>query len=156
MRFCEDQLQRQRDIEHPLNCIREAITRCLPQGSFRPANVARELGIAPALLYRRLKENHTSFQRLLDDARRSLAKRYLLETSLKLTEIAGLVGYSELSAFSRAARRWFGTSPAASGAKRLISTRRPEQPFGICEDFGVIEGEIEPSPIFKPCGGRCV
>jgi AraC-like DNA-binding protein len=49
--------------------------------------------------------------RLLDDTRRSLTRRYLMETSLKLTEIAGLVGYSELSAFSRAARRWFGTSP---------------------------------------------
>jgi AraC-like DNA-binding protein len=111
MRFCEDQLQRQQGIEHPLNRIREAMTRCLQQGSFRPTNVARELGIAPALLLRHLKANHTSFQRLLDDTRRSLTKRYLLETSLKLTEIAGLVGYSELSAFSRAARRWFGTSP---------------------------------------------
>ena len=34
-----------------------------------------------------------------------------MESSLKLTEIAARVGYSELSAFSRASRRWFGTSP---------------------------------------------
>jgi len=34
-----------------------------------------------------------------------------VESSLKLTDIAARVGYSELSAFSRAARRWFGTSP---------------------------------------------
>jgi AraC-like DNA-binding protein len=54
---------------------------------------------------------HRKVQRLLDDTRRSLTRRYLMETSLKLTEIVGLVGYSELSAFSRPARRWFGTSP---------------------------------------------
>lgn len=111
LRFCEDQLERQREVEHPLNRIREAMTRCLQQGSFGPNSVAKELGIAPALLHRRLKVDQTSFQRLLDDTRRSLTRRYLMETSLKLTEIAGLVGYSELSAFSRAARRWFGTSP---------------------------------------------
>ena len=111
LRFCEDQIERQRDVEHPLNRIREAMTRCLQQGSFGPNGVAQELGITPALLHRRLKVDQTSFQRLLDDTRRSLTRRYLMETSLKLTEIAGLVGYSELSAFSRAARRWFGTSP---------------------------------------------
>jgi len=111
LRFCEDQLERQRDVEHPLNRIREAMTRCLQQGSFGPSSVAKELGVAPALMHRRLKADQTSFQRLLDDTRRSLTRRYLMETSLKLTEIAGLVGYSELSAFSRAARRWFGTSP---------------------------------------------
>jgi len=38
LRFCEDQLQRQRDVEHPLNRIREAITRCLQQGSFGPSS----------------------------------------------------------------------------------------------------------------------
>jgi len=111
LRFCEDQLQRQRDVEHPLNRIREAMTRCLQQGSFGPNSVAKEIGVAPAQLHRRLKADQTSFQRLLDDTRRSLTRRYLMETSLKLTEIAALVGYSELSAFSRAARRWFGTSP---------------------------------------------
>ncbi|MGA7374511.1 MAG: helix-turn-helix domain-containing protein [Methyloceanibacter sp.] len=43
-----------------------------------------------------------------------------------LTHIAARVGYSELSAFSRAARRWFGTSPRSFRAGRLTSTPRPE------------------------------
>jgi AraC-like DNA-binding protein len=111
VRFCRDQIERQRDVEHPLNRIREAMTRCLRQGSFKPKDVAGELSVSPAVLHRCLKTEGTCFQRLLDDTRRSLTKRYLQETSLKLTEIAGLIGYSELSAFSRAARRWFGTSP---------------------------------------------
>ncbi len=110
-RFCEQQLERQKAAEHPLDLIREAITRCLQQGDHGPKCVARELGVTPNGLHRRLKAQSTSFQRLLDDTRRCLTERYLTETSLKLSDIAARVGYSELSAFSRAARRWFGTSP---------------------------------------------
>jgi AraC-like DNA-binding protein len=84
---------------------------CLHQGSFGPQHVSKELGLTPGSLHRRLKAEGTSFLRLLDDTRRCLAHRYLLESSLKLTDIAARVGYSELSAFSRASRRWFGTSP---------------------------------------------
>jgi len=110
-RYCEDQLELQKAVEHPLNRIREAMIRCLQQGSYGPKFVAKELGLTPSSLHRRLKAENTSFQRLLDDTRRCLTQRYLQETSLKLTDIAARVGYSELSAFSRAARRWFGTSP---------------------------------------------
>ena len=84
--------------------------RCLHQGSFGPQHVSKELGLTPGSLHRRLKAEGTSFLRLLDDTRRCLAHRYLLESSLKLTDIAARVGYSELSAFSRASRRWFGVS----------------------------------------------
>jgi AraC-like DNA-binding protein len=110
-RYCEEEIERQKSTNHPLNGIREAMIRCLHQGSFGPQHVAKELGLTPGSLHRRLKAEGTSFLRLLDDTRRCLAHRYLLESSLKLTDIAARVGYSELSAFSRASRRWFGTSP---------------------------------------------
>jgi AraC-like DNA-binding protein len=110
-RYCEEEVERQKSANHPLNGIREAMTRCLQQGGFGPKHVAVELGLTPSSLHRRLKAEGTSFLRLLDDTRRCLAHRYLMESSLKLTDIAARVGYSELSAFSRAARRWFGTSP---------------------------------------------
>jgi len=110
-RYCEEEIERQKSANHPLNGIREAMTRCLQQGGFSPKHVAKELGITPSSLHRRLKTEGTSFLRFLDDTRRCLTHRYLMESSLKLTDIAARVGYSELSAFSRAARRWFGTSP---------------------------------------------
>jgi AraC-like DNA-binding protein len=110
-RFCEEEIERQKSTNHPLNGIREAMISCLHQGSFGPQHVSKELGLTPGSLHRRLKAEGTSFLRLLDDTRRCLAHRYLLESSLKLTDIAARVGYSELSAFSRASRRWFGTSP---------------------------------------------
>jgi AraC-like DNA-binding protein len=110
-RFCKEEIERQKAVDHPLNGIREAIMRCLHQSSFSPNHVAKELGLTPSSLQRQLKAEGTSFLRLLDDTRRCLTYRYLVESSLKLTEIAARVGYSELSAFSRASRRWFGTSP---------------------------------------------
>jgi AraC-like DNA-binding protein len=110
-RFCEQELAQQKSEEDPLNRVRDAILRCLQRGNTGPKRVADELGIAPGSLHRLLKSQGTSFQRLFDDTRRRLAHRYLFESSLTLTDIAQRVGYSELSAFSRAARRWFGASP---------------------------------------------
>jgi AraC-like DNA-binding protein len=109
-RFCEQQLEQQKTQEDPLNRIRDAMLRCLQRGSTSPKRVADELGVSPGSLDRSLKSQGTSFQRLFDDTRRRLTHRYLVESSLKLTDIAARVGYSELSAFSRAARRWFGAS----------------------------------------------
>jgi AraC-like DNA-binding protein len=51
------------------------------------------------------------YKRLVDDVRRELALRYLADGKSDLTEIAFLVGYSELSAFDRAFRRWTGSTP---------------------------------------------
>ena len=43
--------------------------------------------------------------------RKNLAQVYLKQRHLSLSEISFLLGYSELSAFSRAVRRWTGESP---------------------------------------------
>jgi AraC-like DNA-binding protein len=110
-RFCEQELAQQKSEEDPLNRVRDAMLRCLQRSNIAPKRVADELGITPGRLHRLLKAQSTSFQRLFDDTRRRLAHRLLLESSLRLTDIAQRVGYSELSAFSRAARRWFGASP---------------------------------------------
>ena len=116
-RYCEEEIERQKSANHPLNGVREAMTRCLHQGSFGPKHVAEELGLTPGSLHRHLKAEGTSFLRVLDDTRRCLTHRYLMESSLKLTDIAARVGYSELSAFSRASRRWFGVSARAAEYK---------------------------------------
>ena len=63
-------------------------------------------------LQRELEKANTSFRDLVDETRKSMARQYLADTSLPLTEIAFMLGFSELSAFSRAARSWFGVSPS--------------------------------------------
>ncbi|HIK74522.1 MAG TPA: AraC family transcriptional regulator [Alcanivorax sp.] len=63
-------------------------------------------------LQRRLSERDDSFQALLARTRYRLAREYLRDPRLELTEVAALLGYSEHSAFTRAFRHWSGESPA--------------------------------------------
>jgi AraC-like DNA-binding protein len=75
--------------------------------------IAVQLAISPRTLRRRLAEEGFSFQEAKNLARERQAKYYLGQTSLSLSEIAFELGYSELSAFSRAFRSWAGETPQA-------------------------------------------
>ena len=59
------------------------------------------------------REQRTVFKTLVEDVRRELALRYLADGRTRLTDVAFLVGYSELSAFGRAFHRWTGSTPLA-------------------------------------------
>lgn len=91
-------------------------------------DVARELGTSPRTLQRRLAEDGATFQHLLQEARRELARHYLLHSSLELNETAYLLGYEDAHSFFRAFHDWEGSPPgewrarhAASPASRLVA-----------------------------------
>jgi AraC-like DNA-binding protein len=67
--------------------------------------------MSPRTLERRLKEYGMDFKKLMDDTRRRFALNYLKDRKHTLMEIAFLLGYSEVSAFNRAFKRWTGTTP---------------------------------------------
>jgi len=73
---------------------------------------AKKLNMSRHTLYRKLKKEGVSFQSLAEEVRQTEAKRYLEENNLSISEVAYLLGFSELSAFSRAFKRWTGESPA--------------------------------------------
>jgi AraC-like DNA-binding protein len=75
--------------------------------------ISQQLGLSPRTLQRKLKEEHTSHQDLLDEMRRDLSVSYLREPEMAICEVAYLLGFSEPSAFHRAFRRWTGTTPRA-------------------------------------------
>jgi AraC-like DNA-binding protein len=77
------------------------------------ARVAARLGMSRASLYRRLAAAGRDFSVLTQGVRQELALSYAGQAHIPFTEIAELLGYSELSAFSRAFRRWTSLSPAA-------------------------------------------
>jgi AraC-like DNA-binding protein len=79
----------------------------------RPAieHVARELRLSKRTLQRRLTEDGITFQQLMEEARRELARHYLLHSSLDLNETAYLLGYEDANSFFRAFHEWEGTSP---------------------------------------------
>ena len=85
----------------------EALTSGVPDAK----TVARQLCVSERTLQRRLAEQQTSFQELVDETRREMAMRYLEDAGNSVTEVAFLVGFSNSSALSRAFVRWAGMSP---------------------------------------------
>lgn len=84
----------------------------LPGGEARIEAVADKLGMSRQTLYRRLREEGTSFEAVLDELRRGLALR-ALEGGRSVGETAYDLGFADRGAFSRAFKRWTGSSPAA-------------------------------------------
>jgi AraC-like DNA-binding protein len=76
------------------------------------AQTARYFSLSPRTLIRRLKDEGSAYQQLLDGVRKERAAWYLAHTRLGVEEIAARVGYVDTSNFSRTYRRWFGRSPS--------------------------------------------
>jgi AraC-like DNA-binding protein len=95
-----------------LELVRGAIQQRLT--GHRPAieDVARELHMSSRTLQRRLQESDSSFQRVLDEARRLMARYYLSNSLLELSEAAYLLGYEDANSFTRAFRGWEGVPPS--------------------------------------------
>ena len=73
--------------------------------------IAGKLGLSRATLYRKLKGEDTSFEKVQDDLRHKMALNYLSGKQVSVNETAYLVGFSDRVAFSRAFKRWTGSSP---------------------------------------------
>ncbi|MBD1547069.1 AraC family transcriptional regulator [Roseibium aggregatum] len=95
----------------PLSRIVDAMDTLLTSGDCSAEAVARELGMSRRSLQRTLGDHGTTYRNLLAEVRRSLAEKYLVNTELPMKEIAYLLGFSEISAFSRAVKSWYGVPP---------------------------------------------
>jgi AraC-like DNA-binding protein len=91
---------------------KDAIAQALNEGTPRVADIARELGLSGRSFHRRLAEHGVSFQTLTEDTRRELAEGLLRDQQYALAEVAFLAGFSDQSSFTRAFKRWLGTTPA--------------------------------------------
>jgi len=85
----------------------------LHTGDISMERVAVEMGLSRPTLFRKLRAEGVTFQKILDDLRRQLALSYLDGKKVSVNEAAFLVGFSEPAAFSRAFKRWTGASPRA-------------------------------------------
>ena len=92
--------------------VRRAVGESLRHGDPHLADVAKRVTMGTRMLQRRLREAGVDFKTLVDDTRHRLAARYLSQRKRTLTEVAYLLGYSEVSAFNRAFRRWTGSTPS--------------------------------------------
>jgi AraC-like DNA-binding protein len=87
-------------------------------------DVARELHLSPRTLQRKLADEGGSFQQVMQEARRELARHYLLHSSLELNQTAYLLGYEDASSFFRAFHGWEGSSPGDWRARHAKSRPR--------------------------------
>jgi AraC-like DNA-binding protein len=99
--------------------VQRALLEALPDGAPSKPAIARSLGMSARNLQRHLAAEGTSFKEVLSQARIGLARQYVAERRLSVTEIAFILGFADTSTFSRAFKRWTGKSP------RAYVTRRP-------------------------------
>lgn len=91
--------------------IKQALAEALPGGSTTVEDMARKLNVSKRSLQRRLTEEGTSFQALLNETRFEMSERYLKSSALSVPEISYLLGFRDTSSFFRAFHGWTGTTP---------------------------------------------
>ncbi len=96
-----------------LGRIQEALTKELAQGEPTLLSTASRLRMSPRTLQRRLREDGTSLTAEIARVRTNLAVQYLTESTQAIGEVAYALGFSEVSTFHRAFKRWTGVTPAA-------------------------------------------
>ena len=108
----EAELKEQSSDEDFADRVRGAIQQKLTGRRPTIDAIANALHVSSRTLQRRLQETGSSFQRVLEEARRRLARHYLNNSILELNEAAYLLGYEDANSFVRAFRTWEGVPPA--------------------------------------------
>jgi AraC-like DNA-binding protein len=92
--------------------VEHVIGPLLPHGKAKAPTIAKELGVSHRTLARQLAAEGQTFSGILDQSKADLAKSYLTHGDLSISQIAWLLGYREVSAFTNAFKRWYGITPS--------------------------------------------
>lgn len=94
-----------------VNQVKVALVDFLSSGTVNEDMIASELHVSKRSLQRKLSQLGTSYKKVLEDTRSTLARQYVENSTMSITEISYLLGFSETSNFTRAFKRWIGKSP---------------------------------------------
>ena len=109
---CEDALSRRRQHRGAFRAsVENAIVSLLPHGHANLDAVANRIGVSQRTLARRLAAEGQNYSAVLEDLKADLAKHYLADNDLTVSQIAWLLGYQEVSSFTHAFKRWSGKTP---------------------------------------------
>jgi AraC-like DNA-binding protein len=115
---CEQMLARRRGSRPSFRSrVENAVGPLLPRGKAQAGNVARELGVSSRTFARRLAAEGMTFSGVVQKLRGDLARRYLADDKLSISQIAWMLGYREVGAFSHAFKRQTGKTPREARAK---------------------------------------
>jgi AraC-like DNA-binding protein len=118
-RYADDLLAGRADRDDLVARAERWVFDNLHTGQVGATHLARGLGMSDRTLARRLAEHGLTPARLVEELRQQLADRYLAERAFPLGRITYLLGYSDLSAFTRAFRRWTGITPSEWRSERV-------------------------------------
>lgn len=124
-RLVEQAQSAARSDEETTARVRLAILEVLPNGEPASAVIAKKLGMSERTLRRTLGNEGESFSALVEAVRKERALLLLADRRASLAEVAFSLGFSELSAFSRAFKRWHGRAP--SEVRREAQLAQPNQ-----------------------------
>jgi len=108
----EEELKQENAQGNFLEGVRLAIQQKLTGRRPNVEDIADALHVSSRTLQRRLQDEGSSFQRVLEEARHRLARHYLTNSVLELNEAAYLLGYEDGNSFVRAFRTWEGVPPS--------------------------------------------
>ena len=111
-KLVEDYLQRFQ-IADLTNRVRSALIHLMPLGLTTLEDVATELSMPPRTLQYKLTQTGTTIQKLRDQIREELARKYLQHSRQNITQIAYSLGFSDPAHLNRAFKRWTGETPTA-------------------------------------------
>lgn len=125
-RYCEEALARRKYEYYGLRAVVEnTIAPTIPIEKIKCDSVARKMGMSRRTLIRRLAAEDVSFSEVVNELKFDLAKRYLEDEDMSISQIAWLVGYSEVSAFTHAFYRWAGCTPRQWRSRLRGKPRQP-------------------------------
>jgi len=104
---------------------RAALSEELRTGNVSAHRLATRLTVSVRTLHRSLAAEGTTYRRLLNQLRLDIAKRHLTDDRMAVAEVAFLLGFSEISSFHRAFKRWTGRTPVTF---RSEARKRPHRP----------------------------
>jgi len=105
--------------------VRSVLQSALMTGNASADRIATLFSMHSRTLHRHLAGFGTSFRALVDDTRFEIARQMLVDSALDVRRIADMLGYADASAFTRAFRRWSGTTPATWRSQRTAPRQRP-------------------------------
>lgn len=114
------------DRDDIITHVRAELVELLPPGNCTKERVAARLNMSERTLQNRLTEKGTSYRELLAEMRQELAEQYLRQGVHSVSDVAYLLGFSEISSFSRAFRTWTGVS-ASEYRSRYLSAQEGEE-----------------------------
>ncbi len=109
----EELLRRLEQSKTTRGRVERLLLPLLHTGRAEMATIADQLGLSRQTLFRKLKQEGVTFEKVLDELRHAMALHHLQSRGASVKETAYLVGFSEPAAFSRAFKRWTGSSPGA-------------------------------------------